>query len=235
MALPKPSRPEYTTTVPSTGKRIKYQPFTVREEKVLVLAAEGSNTDEITNAISNVLTACITSPADFKIEDLALFDIEYLFLKTRAKSAGEKIKLQIQDPDDPGFVVGYEINVDKIGVKKQEGHTDLIQISETMFVKMRYPDISFFNEGIDMSSVDSQFKVIARCISQIIDGDEVYQSEDMSAGELEDWLDGLTSEKFRKISDFFTTMPKLSHTITARNTNTDRDFSITLEGLADFF
>ncbi len=120
MALPKPARPEYSTTLPSTGKRIKYQPFTVKEEKVLVLAAEGSDPDEITNAISNVLTTCITSPTDIKISDLALFDIEYLFLKTRAKSAGEKIQLKVQDPDDLTFVADYEINVDKIGVKKQK-------------------------------------------------------------------------------------------------------------------
>jgi hypothetical protein len=235
MALPKPARPEYSTTLPSTGKRIKYQPFTVKEEKVLVLAAEGSDPDEITNAVSNVLSACITSPADINIEDLALFDIEYLFLKTRAKSAGEKLQLRIQDPDDLDFVTDCEINIDKIGIKKQEGHTDLIQINETMFVKMKYPDISFFNEGINMNGVDSQFNIIARCISQIIEGEDVYQSEDMSAGELEEWLDELTSENFKKITNFFETMPKLSHTITVRNTNTDKDFSVTLEGLAVFF
>jgi hypothetical protein len=235
MALPKPARPEYTTTLPSTGKRIKYQPFTVKEEKVLVLAAEGNDPDEITNAISNVLSTCITSPADIKISDLALFDVEYLFLKTRAKSAGEKLQLKVQDPDDLSFVADYEINVDKIGVKKQKEHTDLIQMTETMFVKMRYPDISFFNEGIDMSGMDAQFSVVARCISQIIEGEEVYQSGDMTAGELEEWLDDLTSENFKKITNFFETMPKLSHTITMRNTNTDKDFTVKLEGLADFF
>ena len=235
MALPKPARPEYTTTLPSTGKRIKYQPFTVKEEKVLVLAAEGNDPDEITNAISNVLSTCITSPADIKISDLALFDVEYLFLKTRAKSAGEKIQLKVQDPDDLTFVADYEINVDKIGVKKQKEHTDLIQMTETMFVKMRYPDISFFNEGIDMNGMDAQFSVVARCISQIIEGEEVYQSGDMTTGELEEWLDDLTSENFKKITNFFETMPKLSHTITMRNTNTDKDFTVKLEGLADFF
>ena len=235
MALPKPARPEYTTTLPSSGKRIKYQPFSVKEEKVLVLAAEGNDPDEITNAISNVLSRCITSPADLKISDLALFDIEYLFLKTRAKSAGEKIKLKVQDPDDLTFVTDYEINVDKIGVKKLKEHTDLIQMTETMFVKMRYPDISFFNEGIDMNGMDAQFSVVARCISQITEGEETYQAKDMAAGELEEWLDDLTSENFKKITNFFETMPKLSHTITMRNTNTDKDFTVKLEGLADFF
>jgi hypothetical protein len=158
-----------------------------------------------------------------------------MFLKTRAKSAGEKIQLKIQDPDDLSFSADYEINVDKIGVKKQKEHTDMIQMTETMFVKMRYPDINFFNEGIDISRMDSQFDIVARCISQIIDGEEVYQATDMVSGELEEWLDDLTSENFKKITNFFETMPKLSHTITMRNTNTDKDFTVTLEGLADFF
>ena len=112
MALPKPIRPEYNTTIPSTGKRIKYQPFTVREEKVLILAAESGETDEITNAITNVLERCITSPSDIKVKDLALFDIEYLFLKARSKSAGEKLKVRVSDPDDETYSVDHEINID---------------------------------------------------------------------------------------------------------------------------
>ena len=235
MALPKPARPEYSTTLPSSGKRIKYQPFTVREEKVLVLAAEGQDTDEITNAISNVLSACITSPADLKIEDLALFDIEYLFLKTRAKSAGETIKVKVQDPDDMSFITEHEINIDKIKVKKNPDHTDLIDLGGGLMIKMRYPDISFFNEGINVDNISQQIELIGRCVSQIIDGEEVYQSEDMGAGELSEWLESLTSDSFSKITDFFTTMPRLSHEVKAHNTNTGLDFTIKLEGLADFF
>ena len=235
MALPKPARPEYTTTLPSTGKRVKYQPFTVKEEKVLVLAAEGNDPDEITNAISNVLTACITSPSDLKITDLALFDIEYLFLKTRAKSAGETVSVRVQDPNDPEFVTDHEINIDKIRVLKDDKHTDLIDLGDDILVKMRYPDISFFNEGIAMDGIENQIGIIARCVSQIVHGDEVYQAEDMSSGEIEDWLTDLTSEKFKRIAEFFETMPKLAHEFTLKNTNTGDDFTIKLEGLADFF
>jgi hypothetical protein len=130
MALPKPIRPEYSTTVPSTGKRVKYQPFSVKEEKILVLAAEGGDTDEITNALTNVLQNCVTSPADFKVAELALFDVEYLFLKARSKSAGEKIKISVTDPNDETFSVEHEINIDKIGVKRTEGHTDLIEVQK---------------------------------------------------------------------------------------------------------
>ena len=236
MALPKNIRPEYSTTLPSTGKRIKYQPFTVREEKVLVLAAESSDADEVTNAISNVLSSCITSPSDLKVEDLALFDIEYLFLKTRAKSAGEKIDLRITDPDDETFTVEYAINIDKIGIKRDENHSDLIELKEDLHVKMRYPDISFFNEGIDLNTITSQISLMARCISQIVSGeDEVYDSSEMSSEEIEAWIETLTTEQFKKIADFFMTMPKLSHSITLKNTNTGKDFTVTLEGLQDFF
>jgi len=235
MALPKNIRPEYSTTLPSTGKKIKYQPFTVREEKVLVLAAESSDPDEVTNAISNVLSNCITSPTDLKINDLALFDIEYLFLKTRAKSEGEKIEIKITDPNDSTFRVDHEINIDKITVKKDKEHTDLIEISDTVAIKMRYPDITFFNEGVNTGTITEQIKLMARCVSQVINEDEVIDRTEMSDTEVEEWLEGLTTEQFKKIADFFSTMPRLSHSITMKNTNTGEDFTIVLEGLQDFF
>ena len=235
MTLPKHIRPEYSTTIPSTGKRIKYQPFSVKEEKVLVLAAEGNDPDEITNAITNVLQACVTSPADFKVEELALFDIEYLFLKTRSKSAGEKIKVRIQDPEDESFSVEHEINIDKIGVTKNEEHTDLINISDNTAIKMNYPDISFFNEGIATDNIANTTRLIARCIKQIVIEEEVYNSSEMSQEDIIDWLEGLTTENFMKISEFFSTMPKLSHSVTVKNTNTGNEFTTVLEGLADFF
>ena len=235
MALPKNIRPEYSTTIPSTGKRVKYQPFTVKEEKILVLAAESADPDEVTNAITNVLTNCITSPADIKINELALFDIEYLFLKTRAKSAGEKIDLKITDPNDETFTADYSINIDKIGVKKDDKHTDLIHINDTTSVKMRYPDISFFNQGIDLSTIASQIELIASCVSQVVVEDEVYDAREMSSEEVVEWLEDLTTEQFKRIAEFFQTMPKLSHSITMKNTNTGNDFTVVLEGLQDFF
>ena len=235
MALPKNIRPEYSTTIPSTGKRIKYQPFSVKEEKILVLAAEGEDQDEITNAISNVLQNCVTSPADFKVEELALFDIEYLFLKARSKSAGEKIKLMVVDPEDETFTTEHEINIDKIGVEKTEGHTTLIEVYEGVIVKMKYPDISFFNEGISLSSINDTTDLVSRCVESIVFGEETYNSVDMTPSELNEWLDGLTTEQFTKISKFFETMPRLKHSFTIKNTNTDKNFTIVLEGLADFF
>ena len=235
MALPKPIRPEYSTTVPSTGKRIKYQPFSVREEKILVLAAEGGDTDEITNALTNVLQNCVTSPADFKVADLALFDVEYLFLKARSKSAGEKIKISVTDPNDETFSVEHEINIDSIGVRKTEGHTDLVEVAEGVTIKMKYPDISFFNDGVSIESIEDTTKLIARCVDSIVMGEEVYTSVDMGPDELSEWLDALTTEQFQKISNFFQTMPKLKHSFTTKNPNTGNEFTVDLEGLADFF
>jgi len=235
MGLPKPVRPEYNTTIPSTGKKIKYQPFTVKQEKVLILAAESQEQDEIVNALVNVLSSCITSPSDIKVEELALFDIEYLFLKARAKSVGEKVEVNITDPNDETFQTLHEIYVDKIGVEKNKDHTDLIKINEDTSIKMRYPDISFFAEGVQLNSITNSIETICRCIESVIIDDEVYNAGDMASNELIEWVEDLTTEQFKKINTFFETMPKLSHTVTVRNTNTNKDFKVTLEGLADFF
>lgn len=235
MALPKPVRPEYNTTIPSTGKKIKYQPFTVKEEKILVLAAESGDNDEITNAVTNILERCVTSPQDFKVEDLALFDIEYLFLKARSKSAGEKIDVRVTDPDDETCVVNHSINIDKIGIQKTEGHSTIIDLGEEMKVEMKYPDISFFAEGIDTTNINSSLALIGRCIKSIISGEEVYSRMEMGESEVEEWLEELTTEQFKKVLNFFETMPKLKHSFTLKNPNKGTEFTVNLEGLADFF
>ncbi len=235
MALPKNIRPEYSTTIPSTGKKIKYQPFSVKEEKILILAAETQDTDEITNAVTNVITNCVTSPADFKVEDLALYDIEYLFLKTRSKSVGETITVTITDPEDPTYSVDHEIEIDKIKVVKNKDHTDTISISEDVLIKMKYPDITFFNDGVNLNDISSSITLMSKCVSQLVVGEEVFNRVDMTETELVEWLEGLTQIQFQKIIEFFATMPKLSHTIKARNKNTNKDFTIKLEGLQDFF
>jgi len=235
MALPSPTRPEYNTTIPSTGKKIKYQPFTVKEEKILVLAAEGKETDEIGNAVANCLRNCITSPADLDIESLALFDIEYLFLKCRAKSIGEKITVRATDPDDETFIKTVDINIDKIQVQRNEKHNEIVQIDEEMSVKLNYPNIDFFTEGLELTDVSSITTVIAKCFSQLIVGEEVYNKDDLSEEEITEWIEQLSSSQYNKLTEFFLTMPKLSHKLTIKNTKTDKNFTITLEGLADFF
>lgn len=235
MALPKSIRPEYNTTIPSSGKKIKYQPFTVKEEKVLILAAESQEMDEISNAVSNVLTNCVSAPADFKVDDLAIFDIEYLFLKARAKSAGETIKVMITDPDDETYTTEHDIDIDKIRVIKTEGHTDLIELTEDVKVKMKYPGLEFFTEGVKIDNISESLETVSKCVSQIVVGEEVYNSADMSSEEVTEWLEGMTTEQFKKLMSFFETMPQLKHEIKLKNPNTNKDFKITLQGLADFF
>ena len=235
MALPAPNRPEYTTTIPSNGKKIKYQPFSVKEEKILVLAAESKDNIEIANAVAKTLRNCIVSPQDINVDDLALFDIEFLFLKCRAKSVGEKVSLRVTDPDDETYTVDHSINVDKITVDKPKGHTDLIQISDDLQVKMKYPDISFFADGVDLNTMVSTLDVITKCISAIVHDEEVYNRVDMTDSEINEWVDSLSTAQYNKIIEFFVSMPRLKHTISLKNPNTGNNFSITLEGLADFF
>ena len=235
MALPKVIRPEYNTTIPSTGKKIKYQPFSVKEEKILVLAAESQENDEMANAISNILSNCITSPADLNIDTLALFDIEYLFLKARSKSAGDKLDVRVTDPNDPDYTVSHSISIDKIGIERNEEHTDLIDIDEDIKVKMRYPDLTFFVDGIDLSQINGSVATISRCISSIVIGEDVYNQGEMSEVELTEWVESLTSKQFSKLVSFFETMPRLAHTINLKNENTGKAFTIKLQGLSDFF
>lgn len=234
MALPKPARPEYSTTIPSTDKKIKYQPFTVREEKVLILASESQDNDEIANAITNVLESCVTSPG-FKVSDLALFDIEYLFLKARAKSVGEKLEVNVTDPNDETFTTVHEIDVDKIQVQKNKDHKDLIELGEGTAIKMRYPGIAFFVEGVSMASITDRLDLAAECVEQIVVGEDVYNREDMSNEEIQEWIESLTSVQFTKVMEFFITMPRLAHKFSLTNTNTKKKFTIELEGLSDFF
>ena len=234
MGLPKPIRPEYSTTIPSSGKKIKYQPFSVKEEKILILASESQDMDEITNAISNVLTNCVTTP-NFNVEELALFDIEHLFLRTRAKSVGEKLDVRITDPDDETYTVDHQIDIDKITVSKNKDHDPKVIIDDQTTVIMGYPDIHFFAEGVSVDSITDRLDLAAKCVKQIVIGEEVYNKGDMSEREIQEWLEGLTSEQFGKIMTFFLTMPRLAHSITLTNANTKKKFTVTLEGLADFF
>ena len=199
------------------------------------MAAESQEMDEISNAVANVLSSCISSPADFKINELAIFDIEYLFLKARAKSAGETIKVVVRDPDDESFSTEHEIDIDKIRVIKTKGHTDLIDLADDVKVKMKYPGLDFFTEGVKIDNIGDSLETVSKCISSIVVGEEVYNSSDMTEAEVTEWLEGMTTEQFKKLMTFFETMPQLKHEIKLKNTNTGKDFTISLQGLADFF
>ena len=240
MPLPKISTPTYELTLPSTGKKIKYRPFLVREEKVLILALESENPTQITNAVKNTLKECIQTRG-VKVEDLPTFDIEYLFLNIRGKSVGESVELIVTCPDDEETTVPIKIYIDEIEVTKDESHSRDIKLDESLTLRMKYPSLKqFVQNNFDFSedgadSLEKSFEVIASCIDVIFNEDDAWSASDCTKKELLSWLDGLNSHQFKEIENFFATMPILSHTITIKNPNTKKESEVTLEGLQSFF
>jgi len=237
MALPKPSVPTYELIVPSTGKTIKYRPFLVREEKVLLIALESQDESQILNAITNILKGCIQTRG-IKIEDLAIFDIEYIFLKIRSRSVGEIVSMKVTCLDDNETVVEYELNLDDVEVFKPEGHNNKIDLEGGMGLVMKYPGINEFVStqmiGKDLST-EEVFNTVVSSVHQIYTADEVYESKTTSKKDIEEFLDGLTTKQFESIQTFFSTMPKLSHTFKVINPKTGVESEYTIEGLTNFF
>jgi len=238
MPLPKISTPTYELTLPSTGKQIQYRPFLVKEEKVLVIALESEDTKQITTAIKNVIKSCIQTRG-VKVESLPTFDIEYLFLNIRGKSVGEVVEVNLVCPDDNETTVKAEINLDDIQVEKTEGHTNKIKIDNEIMMEMKYPSLDeFIKNNFDMSGgsdMDQSFELIASCIDKIYTADEVWTAADCTKKEIRDFLEQMNSSQFKEIENFYTTMPKLSHTLEITNPKTKVTSEVVLEGLASFF
>ena len=238
MPLPKISTPIYELELPSTGQTIKYRPFLVREEKVLVIALESEDTKQITNAIKTVIKSCIETKG-IKVESLPTFDIEYIFLNIRAKSVGEEIEVNIICPDDEETTVSVKIIVDDIKVQKNSAHDSKIKLDSNIMMEMKYPSLDqFIKNNFDISSnsaMDQSFELIASCIDKIYTEDEVWASADVTKKELVEFLDQMNSSQFKEIEKFFETMPKLSHTIKVTNPKTEVESEVVLEGLSSFF
>jgi hypothetical protein len=239
MPLPKINTPTYELVLPSTGKKIKYRPFLVREEKILIMAMESEEMSEITNAIIQILGDCILSK-EVKIESLATFDIEYLFLNVRAKSVGETVDVNITCPDDGETQVEMTILVDSIKIQKTRGHKNIIKLDDDLSMKLRYPSLKQFvennfetNDG--NSDVGQSLSMISSCIEIIYNQEESWEASDYSKEELDEFIEQLNTKQFKEIESFFTTMPKLSHTIKVKNPNTKVESKVVLEGLAAFF
>lgn len=236
--LPKISTPSYFLTLPSTGKEIKYRPFLVREEKLLVLALETEDTKNITEAIKTVIKNCIETKG-IKVETLPTFDIEYLFLNIRGKSVGEEIDVNIICPDDGETTVSVKINIDDIQVQKFEDHEKTIKVDDSVMIEMKYPSLEqFIKNNFDLNSVnnmDQAFDLISSCIEKIYTEDEVWSAADVTKKELNEFLDQMNSSQFKKIEKFFETMPKLSHKVKVINPNTKKESEVVLEGLTSFF
>lgn len=238
MPLPKIATPTYELELPSTGETIKYRPFLVKEEKLLVLALESENMKEITTAIKTVIKNCIQSK-NIKVENLPTFDIEYLFLNIRGKSVGEEIEVNLIAPDDEETPVLVKILIDDIKVKKNEEHSKQIKIDDHLMMEMKYPSLDqFIKSNFDFNannSMDQSFDLIASCIDKIYNEEEVWDSSDVTKKELAEFLDQMNSQQFKQIEKFFETMPKLSHEVKLTNPNTKVESTVVLEGLSSFF
>ena len=238
MPLPRISTPTYELELPSTEQSIKYRPFLVKEEKLLVIALESEDTKQITTAIKTVIKNCILTK-DIKVENLPTFDIEFLFLNIRGKSVGEQVDVNIICPDDNETNVSVSIDLDDIKVLKNEDHTNKIKVDPTIMMEMKYPSLEqFIKNNFDFNNqnaMDQSFDLIASCIDKIYTEDEVWSTSDVTKKEVTEFLESMNSSQFKDIEKFFETMPKLSHKIQITNPKTKVESEVVLEGLASFF
>ena len=237
MPLPKISTPTYELVLPSSNKKIKYRPFLVKEEKILIIALESQDQKQIANAVKSIIASCILSRG-IKVEKLSTFDIEYLFLNIRGKSVGEDIEVMVTCPDDGKTQVPMSINIDSIQIKKSDDHNPDIKLDDQLTLRMRYPSLSEFiksNFTAEDLKVDDTFDLIASCVDQVYSEEESWTQEDCTKKELTEFIEQLNSAQFKDIEKFFDTMPKLSHTVKVMNPNTKVESEIVLEGLQNFF
>ena len=238
MPLPTISTPTYELTLPSSNRKIKYRPFLVKEEKILIIAMESQDTKQIARAVKDVLSKCILTKG-IKVDKLATFDIEYLFLNIRGKSVGEHIEVMVTCPDDEKTQVPMSINIDDIKIKKEKDHSTDITLDDTYTLRMKYPSLSeFIKNNFDSMTdmkVEDTFELISSCIDQVYSEEETWSHQECTKKELSDFVESLNSNQFKMVENFFTTMPKLSHTVKVTNPNTNVESEIKIEGLQSFF
>jgi hypothetical protein len=239
MPLPKISTPTYELDLPSTGKKVRYRPFLVREEKILIMALESEDMKQISGAIVQILSDCLLTK-NVKISELSTFDIEYLFLNVRAKSVGETVEVNVTCPDDGETQVQMEINIDDIKVQKDSNHSNIIKLDDSLSMKLKYPSLEQFVENnFEINEVggdvDKSLAMITSCIDAVYDQEESWSASDCTKKELQEFIEQMNTKQFKEIETFFTTMPKLSHTIKVKNPKTKVESDVVLEGLASFF
>ena len=233
MTLPVINTPTYELTVPSTKDTLVYRPFLVKEEKILLMAMEEDKESQLNRALKQVVNNCTFQKV--KVDKLPLFDLEYIFLRIRAKSVGEVAKLSILCEDDGKTYVPVEIDLESIEVEFQEGHNPKIELTDDIGIIMGYPTFEFLDFNIEATDVNKLFDIIASSINQIYEGDIVYEKVDFNKKELKTFLESLTSEQFKKLQEFFETMPRLRHTLEIENPKTKVTNTVVLEGLNAFF
>lgn len=234
MALPKLNTPTYSLVLPSTGEEVKFRPFLVKEQKLLMLAQESENNKEMLDTVVKIVSSCTFNKVD--PTHSPLFDIEYVFLKLRAKSVGENVEVTLLCPDDEETYTTKKINLDKIEIEVDESHSNEIQLTEQIKLIMKYPQMSDMNQinTQDNSQINLVFSVLKHCILEVQDGDTSYQKVDISDKDLEEFIDSFDTEQFEKIMTFFETMPKLKEKVQVTNPKTQVTSEIVLEGLESF-
>ena len=240
MPLPKISTPTYELTIPSSQRKIKYRPFLVKEEKILIIAMESQDDKQIAQAVKDVLGSCILSKG-ISVDKLSTFDIEYLFLNIRGKSVGEDISVNLTCPDDNKTQVNVTISLDDIKVKKSDEHSNKIKLDNNLMMELKYPSLNeFIKSNFDPNDtsknpMEQSFDLVGSCIDKIYTEDDVWIAADCTKKEITDFLDSMNSSQFKQVENFFESMPKLTHTVKVLNPNTKVESDIVLEGLASFF
>ncbi|MAB31278.1 MAG: baseplate protein [Formosa sp.] len=236
MALPKLTTPTYELEIPSTDEKIKFRPFLVKEEKILMMAMESKSSADITQAVKDIVTECTFNKVT--IDNMPMFDVEYIFLQIRAKSVGEVSKLKLLCPDDKKTYADVELDLNEVKVQVGEDHTNKIELDNGMGIIMTYPTIdSFRDSGIRDINASNMLEVISGCILQIYEknGEKTYDPKDQTKKELTEFIEQLNTKQFKQVQKFFETMPKLKHEITIKNPKTKKESKVTLTGLNDFF
>ena len=233
MNLPVLNTPNHEMAIPSTGEKVTYRPFLVKEQKILMMAQESADESNMIRAIGDIVKSCTFGKID-RPHDMPTFDLEYMFLMIRAKSVGSDIELKVTCPDDAETVVDHKINLDDIKVKHTEGHTNQVMLTDDIGVEMRYPTMDMVR-GFALDNAkqtELSFELIRNTIKTVFDKEQVY--DEMSAKDLDNFIEQMNTEQFEKISNFYETMPKLSHTVKVTNPNTGVESDIKLEGLQSF-
>jgi len=233
MALPKLNNLTYELSLPSTGEQLKYRPFLVKEQKALMIAQESEDDKQIQNAFAQIINDCTFGELD--AYNMPMFDIEYVFLQLRGKSVGEKVQLNVLCPDDKKTRVDIEIDLKDVDIQMVKDHTNVIQLTDNISVIMKYPTLSDMSGFGDTGEISAVFTMMKRCVSEIHDGETVYNKIDVSEKELDEFIDSMSTENFEGFSTFFETMPKLKHVVIVKNPKTKKKNEIVIEGLQSFF
>ena len=233
MALPKLNTVTYDLKLPSSGQKLEYRPFLVKEQKALMIAQESGDDKQIEKAFAQIINDCVLDDVD--PYTLPMFDVEYIFLRIRGKSVGEKVKLSLLCPDDEKTRVDVEVNLEEVDVQMEKDHTNIVELSKDITMVMKYPCLKDMTGFDEQGEVKSLFEMIKRCVHEVRQGDTIYNRVDISDKELDDFIDSMSSDNFEDVTNFFSTMPKLIHVVEVKNPKTKKKNEIPIEGLQSFF